>query len=265
MKKIVLFDMDGTLTPAREKMTYRMSDKLAELQKNNFEIGIVTGSDMDYLKQQCDVMLDLSPVDFTEIHYLPCNGTKYYRYERSDFQSIYELDMKAEIGVDSYNRLIRVILSLQSSMANAYPELPLTGNFVSYRGSMINWCPIGRLAVESERKSWARFERRYETRNQWFRILRQSLNQIGLENVNVKLGGETSFDIYPQGWDKTYAFRNFDENDTIYFVGDRCQRYVGNDYEAYILAGEKGYSTTGPDQTMIIIDEIINNEKEKKR
>ena len=265
MKKIVLFDMDGTLTPAREKMEYRMASKLAQLQKNDFEIGIVTGSDMDYLQQQCDVMFDLSPVDFTKVHYLPCNGTKYYRYQRPNFNPIYELDMKSEIGLENYNNLVRVILSLQSAMSNAYLELPLTGNFVSYRGSMINWCPIGRSAGTAERMSWARFEKKYEIRNQWFRILRQSLNQIDLHDVVVKLGGETSFDIYPRGWDKTYAFKNFDENDSIYFVGDRCQRYVGNDYEAFVLAGEKGYSTTGPDQTIVIIDEIINSEKEKKR
>lgn len=262
MKKVVLFDMDGTLTPPRKKMTWEMANKLSDLQKENFEIGIVTGSDMDYLVSQCDVMFDLSPVDFTSIHYLPCNGTKYYRYKQSDFEPIYESDMKREMGRAKYEEMIRKIFSLQNAIANSYIDMPLTGNFLSYRGSMLNWCPIGRSATDEERSLWYRFEKRHEIRNTWFHILRQSLNQIGLEDIIIKLGGETSFDIYPAGWDKTYAFRNFNlSNDSIYFVGDRCQRYVGNDYEAYILAGDKGYSTVGPEQTMTIIDEIIENER----
>ena len=49
MKKIVLFDMDGTLTPARKRMDWDVIDALCDLQKAGFEIGIVTGSDMDYV------------------------------------------------------------------------------------------------------------------------------------------------------------------------------------------------------------------------
>ena len=60
MKKIVLFDMDGTLTPARQSMNKDVVDKLQELQEAGFEIGIVTGSDMDYVEQQCSVLFDNS-------------------------------------------------------------------------------------------------------------------------------------------------------------------------------------------------------------
>ena len=49
MKKIVLFDMDGTLTPARQPITWDMIRKLIDLQKSGFEIGIVTGSDLEYI------------------------------------------------------------------------------------------------------------------------------------------------------------------------------------------------------------------------
>ena len=67
---------------------------------------------------------------------------------------------------------------------------------------------------------------------------------------------DTSFDIYPVGWDKTYAFNNFEKYKEVYFVGDRCNP-TGNDYEAYLLAGEKGFKTRDPSQTINIINEII--------
>ena len=52
MKRIVLFDMDGTLTPARKVMEHSTFAALKSLHKNGYEIGIVTGSGMDYIKEQ---------------------------------------------------------------------------------------------------------------------------------------------------------------------------------------------------------------------
>lgn len=261
MKKIVLFDMDGTLTEARKKITIEMCRKLDELQKKGFEIGIVTGSDMEYLKEQCDLMFGVGPVDASQIHYLPCNGTKYYRMYNNAFQTMYEKDMWQEIGERSFTKLNSLLCSLQNSIATFY-DISLSGNYIAYRGSMINWCPIGRSATTTNRAQWCLKDRKQEIRKQWLRITRQALNNHDLESVVVKLGGETSFDIYPEGWDKTYAFQNFTNEDIIYFVGDRCQPYVGNDYEAYMLAKSRkhgnGFSTYGPAETLSIIDEIMS-------
>ncbi len=254
MKKIVLFDMDGTLTKPRKRMQWGIVNALHDLQKNNFEIGIVTGSDMNYVKQQCDILFDICPVNCFDIHYLPCNGTKYYRMNTSGFEPVYERNMRNEIGEDSWKDLNKLLLRLQSTIASSY-DIPLAGNYVSYRGSMINWCPIGREANDTDREDWARWEKRFSIREHWLHIARQCLNNGHMEDIVIKLGGETSFDIYPEGWDKTYAFSNFKDYD-IYFVGDRCERH-GNDREAYELAGTKGYSTTGPDQTIEIIKKII--------
>ena len=259
MKKVALFDMDGTLTPARKKMGWEVVDALHDLQKAGFEIGIVTGSDMDYVEQQCDLIFDLSPVDPFAIHYLPCNGTKYYEMGTSGFKPKYEKDMRGELEEDDWRRLIQLLSSLQSSITRVHRNIPMTGNFINYRGSTINWCPIGRQATENDRTEWCLWDKRQNIRLNWLNIARQGLNNADLEHVVIKLGGDTSFDIYPEGWDKTFAFQNFKDYDKIYFVGDRCGPN-GNDKEAYELAGKLGYITTGPKQTVQIINEIINKE-----
>lgn len=257
MKKIVLFDMDGTLTPARKKMQWSMVDALADLQQAGAEIGIVTGSDLDYVRQQCDIIFDISPVDCFAIHYLPCNGTKYYRMNSSRFEKIYENNMRAELQEDDWRRMMQLLTSLQSSVTRVHRNIPMTGNFISYRGSTVNWCPIGRNADDADREEWCLWDSRQKIRQNWLNIARQGLDNADLEHVVIKLGGDTSFDIYPEGWDKTFAFKQFEDYDEIFFVGDRCGPY-GNDKEAYELAGELGYITAGPDQTVDIIREIIN-------
>ena len=47
--------MDGTLTPARKKMNYTVLSSLTQLQKSGWDIGIISGSDMDNIEQQCDI------------------------------------------------------------------------------------------------------------------------------------------------------------------------------------------------------------------
>ena len=84
------------------------------------------------------------------------------------------------------------------------------------------------------------------------------LEQKGLlKKVTIKLGGDTSFDIYPKGWDKTYGLKHFSNWD-VWFVGDRCYP-DGNDYEIYkeCCKKDQGFITSGPEQTVEIIDEII--------
>ena len=56
-KNIVLFDMDGTLTPAREAASIPIAVALNELSRYS-TIGIVTGSQYEYLQQQCGTILN---------------------------------------------------------------------------------------------------------------------------------------------------------------------------------------------------------------
>ena len=48
---ICLFDVDGTLTEPRQRINKQMIDSLRELSFNT-EIGLLTGSGLDYIKEQ---------------------------------------------------------------------------------------------------------------------------------------------------------------------------------------------------------------------
>jgi phosphomannomutase len=81
-------------------------------------------------------------------------------------------------------------------------------------------------------------------------------------DIIVKLGGNTSFDIYPIGWDKTYALTHFEQGKwDFWFVGDRCS-FGGNDYEIFNLLKPKqrAFETGSPEETVEIIDNYILKE-----
>jgi hydroxymethylpyrimidine pyrophosphatase-like HAD family hydrolase len=75
-KNIVLFDMDGTLTEPRGKFNTELLLDLRRLSKHA-DIGIVTGSDIDYINQQMEKLIKYSELRYIT-HLLPCNGTKYF-------------------------------------------------------------------------------------------------------------------------------------------------------------------------------------------
>ena len=79
-----------------------------------------------------------------------------------------------------------------------------------------------------------------------------------LDELELKLGGDTSIDIYPKGWDKTYALRHF-SGSTVWFIGDRCTG-AGNDKELYdaLKKEERAFETSGPAKTVELIEELIN-------
>lgn len=263
MKKVVLFDMDGTLTEPRQKMDINMEQSLKEIQDAGFEIGIITGSDMNYIRQQCSGLFDLSLVDTSKIHFLPCNGTKYIL----NGEMIYEQDMRDYMGEKLWRRLMIIASSLQHQLV-LQNDFPLTGHFFNYRGSMLNWCPIGRNANLEDREVWNKIDENNKIRrpilNTLKKHIKQDINHYGDlaaadVELDVKYGGDTSFDIFPIGWDKTYVLEKtdvFSDYDEIYFIGDRCEPN-GNDYEIFMHPKTFAQQTRNTEDTVRRIHRII--------
>lgn len=256
--------MDGTLTPARKAMNSSMLAVLKKLQKNGYEIGIVTGSGMDYIKEQCSIMFKDFNFDHNRIYYFPHNGTKYIRYESNLEKVLYNMSMKKEIGETKYREIIYHLIENQLRIKRKLygKYIPLTGNFIDCRGSMINWCPIGRNANHDDREKWKTLDAKYKIRES---LLDAYFRNPVYECVDIKLGGSTSFDIYPTGWDKSFVLSNFSDKDEIWFIGDKCQKN-GNDKELYDTVMKRGinksFETKSPSQTIDIINTILKEKNE---
>lgn len=254
-KNIILFDMDGTLTESRQKFNSTiLSSTLVELSQHA-DIGIVTGSDYDYLEEQLSPLLNSSIRCC--LHLLPCNGTKYYappKLPSQEFELTKEVSMRKQLGKASWRRLMEILVLKQLKASEL--DIPLAGHFISARGSMINWSPSGRNADSEERQKFMRYDRKFNFRKRNLSEIRGDLTSAQLDNIIVKLGGDTSFDIYPLGWDKTFALRYFDGSN-VWFVGDRALSPNGNDYEIHKACEPRSFNTSGPEETVGIINQII--------
>ena len=79
-----------------------------------------------------------------------------------------------------------------------------------------------------------------------------------IEYIDVSWIDCGPFDIFPTGWDKTYALKHFPFYN-YWFVGDRCGPN-GNDKEIYDLLKpqNRAYETNSPKETGEITKSIIN-------
>ena len=267
MKKIVLFDMDGTLTPARKAMTIDVADKLFMLYKAGYDIGIISGSGMNYIVEQCEVFFKKYGSRIEDLKIYPCNGTKYFTWDsnKAKLTQQYCKSIRSELGPKKLKKLINALLKYQIDLMNNYEfseRFNYTGTFVDYRESIINWCPIGRNANAIDRAVFEDMDSYFKIREKFAKVLGKDSSFSGL---SIKIGGATSFDIYPYGWDKTFPLNDNKhksdlEDYELFFVGDKC-KIGGNDYEIYehvkAINKDNSFETHGPEYTINIINTLL--------
>ncbi|KAG0678549.1 Phosphomannomutase [Kluyveromyces marxianus] len=241
-KTLVLFDVDGTLTPARLTISPEVKETLQKLRQK-VVIGFVGGSDLSkQLEQLGSDVLDQFDYAFSE------NGLTAYRLGK-ELASQSFIDW---IGEEQYNKLAKFILQYLANI-----DLPKRrGTFLEFRNGMINVSPIGRNASTAERNEFEKFDKEHQIRAKFVEALKKEFPNLAL---TYSIGGQISFDVFPTGWDKTYCLRHVEKDgfEEIHFFGDKTAK-GGNDYEIYVDDRTIGHSVTSPDDTVRILKELFD-------
>ncbi|KAK9246957.1 phosphomannomutase [Lipomyces tetrasporus] len=238
---IVLFDVDGTLTPARLHVSSEMLTVLSELRKK-VAIGFVGGSDLVKQQEQLgEDVIHMFDYCFSE------NGLTAYRLgEKLASQSFINW-----LGEGKYKALAKWILKYLADL-----DLPIIrGTFIEFRNGMINVSPIGRNASTQERLDYQKFDLEHKIREKMVTALKEAFPDYGL---TYSIGGQISFDVFPTGWDKTFCLQHVEKDGykTIHFFGDKTFK-GGNDYEIYTDPRTIGHAVNNPDDTMRVIKEVF--------
>lgn len=148
IKKLVLFDVDGTLTPARQSASPEIIALLRELRQK-VVIGFVGGSDFVKISEQ----LSVAGADITQDFDFAFaeNGLTAYRLGKElPSQSFIKF-----LGEEKYKTLVNFILHYLADM-----DVPIKrGTFVEFRNGMINVSPIGRNATIQERLDFQAYDK----------------------------------------------------------------------------------------------------------
>lgn len=246
--KLLLFDVDGTLTVPRKKIQNEMVELLTEMkQKDDVHLGFVGGSDVDkQLEQLGKENFDLFYWRFSE------NGLLSYK----DNVCIHEESFVKLLGETHFQKLINITLNVLSTI-----ECPVKrGTFIEFRNGMINLAPVGRACNQDEREQFEKHDNIHHLREEMIRKIQHHWANYIWENdlqqlpkIKYSIGGQISVDVFPEGWDKTYCLQfvkgRYDE---IHFFGDKFHE-GGNDFEIYNDSRVIGHGVTKYQDTMEIL------------
>lgn len=239
---LVLFDVDGTLTPARLEISDEMRDTLVALRKK-VVVGFVGGSDLSKQVEQLGATV-IQDFDYCFSE----NGLTAYKLGKE----LASQSFISWIGDEKYNKLVRFILRYLSDI-----DIPVRrGTFIEFRNGMINVSPVGRNASTKERNEFEEFDLKNKIRENLVSALKEEFADYGL---TYSIGGQISFDVFPTGWDKTYALQHVADEGfkEIHFFGDKSYK-GGNDYEIYNDPRTIGHAVNSPADTIRILKDLFH-------
>lgn len=228
---IFLFDVDGTLTEPRCKISDYTVLFLEQLRKKH-KIGFVGGSDLSKQKEQMgEDVLNMFDYCFPE------NGL--VSYHKGTL--IEAMDIREYLGQETITKISKTVLDYLSKM-----DIPvMTGTFIELRTGMINVSPIGRNCTQKQREEFFEYDKKHHIREGLIQYLKDTIGY----DLSYSIGGQISIDIVPVGWDKSYCLKFLDKFRNIYFFGDKTHK-GGNDHEIFDSRRTIGFSVEGPKDTM---------------
>jgi phosphomannomutase len=242
LKKLIVFDLDGTLAESKSPIDDDMSEFLEKLL-DVVKVAIISGGDWTQFEKQ--VLGHLAHDDrLNNLSLLPTCGTKFYRYQTT-WKKLYSEDFTPE-------EKQKIISSLNKALEESgFKAAKLWGDLIEDRGSQITFSALGQQAPIAEKKKW---DPDFAKRQKIKAILDKSIPEF-----SVRLGGATSIDVTKPGIDKAYGIRKLQEvldikiNEMI-FVGDALFP-GGNDYPAK-EAGVDSIRVWTPNETKRVIEAI---------
>ncbi len=244
MKKLIVFDLDGTLAESKAAIDKQMVTVLDALL-NVAKVAIISGGDWPQFEKQ--VLAKLGHIkQLKNLYILPTCGTKFYRYKKSGWVKLYSEDFTPD-------EKTKIIDSLNEAVEESHIKPAKTwGEQIEDRGSQITFSALGQKAPLDAKKT---FDPKFIKRKKIQKAL-----SFTIPNFAVNLGGTTSVDVTKPGIDKAYGIKKLKEilgikKSEMLFIGDAIFP-GGNDYPAK-EAGVASVCIKDPDETKRVIEGII--------
>ena len=243
MKRLIVFDLDGTLAESKSSLDTEMATLLSALL-GIVKVAVISGGDWPQFEKQ---VLSNLPRDerLNNLSLLPTCGTKFYQYA-GDWKKIYSEDFTAD-------EKEKIVSSLNKAFeATGFKIEKIWGEVIEDRGSQITFSALGQQAPIEEKKKWdPDFAKRQK--------IKALLDKL-IPEFSVRLGGTTSIDVTEPGIDKAYGIGKLRDTlgiaiQEMIYIGDALFP-GGNDYPAK-EAGVVSIEVRDPNESKRVIEAII--------
>lgn len=225
-RKVIAFDLDGTLAPSKSPLPDRMAEALGGLLEN-YQVCVISGGKFGQFEKQLLANLKVDPKLFERLHLMPTCGTRYMKFEGGKWQQVYAEDFTEAEKKKIMHALTQVAHDL------GYEEKKVYGDILEDRGSQVTWSALGQDIVDHLGEEGVKLKEEWDANNVKKNKMRDAAAVL-LPEFEVRVGGVTSIDVTKPGIDKAYGMKKLMDllgvkKDEILFIGDRIQE-GGNDY-----------------------------------
>jgi HAD superfamily hydrolase (TIGR01484 family) len=244
MKKLVAFDLDGTLAASKQALESDMAEALADLL-GVADVAVISGGDWPQFDKQVASRLP-DRADRSRLWLMPTTGTKLYTYRDGRWGAVY-----AELFSDDEKK--KIIAAFDESLkATGFVPEQSWGERIEDRGSQITFSALGQQAPLDAKEKWDPDHAK--------RKLIQADLRKRLPGLAINIGGTTSIDVTREGVDKAYGLRKLSKEsgialDAMLFLGDAIFP-GGNDYPAKEL-GLDTVKVRDPQETIAVIAGVV--------
>lgn len=246
-RRVIAFDLDGTLTASKSPLDAAGARSLAALLARK-KVAVVSGGTFARFRAQIIRPLRRfggAGVRFQNLFLFPTTAMSFYRY-RGGWRKVYERTFSA-----AERRTILAALQRALEMERYRPRRTY-GRLIEDRGTEVTFSALGQRAPLSKKRRWNRGR---DMRPELLKLLKRIL-----PGYKEEMGGLTSIDVTKKGVDKAYGMREIERYlrvrpCEILFVGDALYR-GGND-SPVLRTGVAHCAVKGPRETGRLIDFLV--------
>jgi hypothetical protein len=247
-KKLIVFDLDGTLTESKTDLDLSMSQLLFQLLGKK-KMAIIGGGSYSQFQKQFVAKLGKAKGLLSNLFLFPTTSMSFYRYHSGVWKNVYAYALTQKEKKEIYS-----VFPMAFEKINYVRPKKLYGKDIEDRITQISFSPLGRRAPIKAKEAWR------EKNDKSIRRPLAKILQKFLPHFEVKVGGITTIDITRKGVDKAYGIRQIEKNlhvpiKDMLFVGDALFP-GGNDYAA-LKTGVQCIKVSGPKETKKVIKVLL--------
>ncbi|MBI2676876.1 MAG: HAD-IIB family hydrolase [Candidatus Yanofskybacteria bacterium] len=248
-KKLIVFDLDGTLTESKKEIDQEMALLLAKLLEKK-EVAVVGGGKYELFQSQLLARLKVPESSLKKLFIFPTSASSFYSYVRG-WKKVYSKELSEETRA----RIKKAFEEVFKEVNYKHPEKTY-GEVIEDRGSQVTFSVFGQDLVKVLGKKGVEMKKEWRDKNTRLKLRLAKMLQKKLPDLEVRAAGYTSIDVTQKGIDKAYGLRQIKKHlgikfSEMLFVGDALFK-GGNDYAA-LKTGVECVAVKGPEEAKKII------------
>lgn len=226
-KKLIVFDLDGTLAPSKSPMDNEMANILGQLLRVK-KVAVIGGGKYEIFQMQLLHELKIDKKLLKNLFIFPTTATAFYIYENS-WKKVYALALSKKEVVKIKNTFERVF----TEIGYRHPK-KVYGELIEDRGTQVSFSVYGQDIVAVLGKRGIRMKEEWKKIHTPIKMKIAKMMSQYLPEFEVRAAGFTTIDVTRKGIDKAYGLQQIKKNVRIdikdmLFIGDAIFP-GGNDY-----------------------------------